>query len=99
MSDSLYGLLPDFYTLTITDQQGCTSVWTFEVKYTSATNETENITHLLIYPNPALQSTTLEVHDPKALEPAWLDLYDATGRKIRSFTMPKDAGKLIHQIP
>jgi hypothetical protein len=99
MTDEIDDLLPNFYMLTVTDQQGCTSVWTFEVKYTSGTDETENVAHLLVYPNPASQATNLELISLKAFSPAWLDLFDVAGRKIKSFNIAQNAGSSTWQIP
>lgn len=99
MSDEIDGLLPNFYTLTVTDQEGCTSVWTFEVKYTSGLDEAENFAHLFIYPNPASHFANLEVSNSKAKTLFWLDLFDVSGRKVKSFNILQDAGKLNWQIP
>lgn len=87
------------YTLTVTDWQGRTSVWAFEVKYTSGLDEAESVTQLLIYPNPTAHLANLELNSLKTLSPAWLDLFDAAGRKIKSFNILQKTGDFTWQIP
>ena len=84
--DLLAGLLPGFYTLTVTDQRGCEAVWIFEVKFTSGTKEGEGQAVLLIYPNPAGESTVLSTDFRD--RPALLEMYDAAGRPARSAELP-----------
>ncbi|MBP6825767.1 MAG: hypothetical protein KA165_04310 [Saprospiraceae bacterium] len=86
--DMLTGLTPGFYTLTVTDERGCQAVWTFEVKYTSDTKEGEGQAVLLIYPNPAGESTVLSADFRDKPAPALLEIYDAGGRLARSAELP-----------
>jgi len=87
MESTLGNLTPGLYTLTVTDERGCESAWTFEVRYTSGTDEAAGQATLLIYPSPAAESATIigEFPDQK---PTVLELYNAAGRLIRSWPLP-----------
>ena len=99
LGDAIDSLLPSFYLLTVTDQEDCTVIWTFEVKYTSGVDDAENFAHLLIYPNPASHLVNLEASNLKSLTPAWLDLFNATGQKVKSFDILQKAENSKWQIP
>jgi len=83
-ADMLNGLLPGFYTLTVTDERGCEAVWTFEVKAVSSTGGAEEITaSLIVYPNPARGEATVRGEFESAT-PSLIEIYDTTGRLLRS---------------
>ncbi|MCW5921252.1 MAG: T9SS type A sorting domain-containing protein [Saprospiraceae bacterium] len=69
------------------------------MKYTSGLDEAESVTQLLIYPNPTAHLANLELNSLKTLSPAWLDLFDAAGRKIKSFNILQKTGDFTWQIP
>ncbi|GAB4488828.1 MAG: hypothetical protein OHK0019_05690 [Saprospiraceae bacterium] len=81
--DMISGLLPGFYTLTVTDERGCEAAWIFEVKAVLGTGEAEGQAILIIYPNPARESVTIKGNFENAM-PSFVEIYDAGGRLIRS---------------
>ncbi len=91
MAGMLQSLLPGQYLLTVTDDRGCQPTRTFEVGSVSNTKETQQPITLLIYPNPASESTTLS-GDFEGRMPAALELYDATGRLVHTWVWPQSGG-------
>jgi hypothetical protein len=97
MDNMLSGLLPGFYTLTVTDERGCEAVWTFEVKFISGTGEADQPAVLFLYPVPAGAGVTLEGEIP-GKTPASLELYDAAGRLASKQPVPGNSRRFNWQI-
>lgn len=74
------GLVAGLYTVTVTDDRGCTASTTVEVKYFSGTSEVGTIA-LHVYPNPA--SEWVQVQLPDQVQATRLELLDAQGRIIQ----------------
>ncbi|MBK8192459.1 MAG: SprB repeat-containing protein [Lewinellaceae bacterium] len=52
MNDTLGALLPGLYTLTLSDERGCSATGSFEVSWSSGTSEAGSRAHLLLFPTP-----------------------------------------------
>ncbi|MBN8678035.1 MAG: hypothetical protein J0M29_07400 [Chitinophagales bacterium] len=74
------GLVAGLYTVTVTDDQGCTASTTVEVKYFSGTSEVGAIA-LHVYPNPA--SEWVQVQLPDQVQATRLELLDPQGRMVQ----------------
>lgn len=100
MNDAISGLLPGFYSVTVTDAHECTAAWTFEVKFISGVNEAGGQAWLLLYPNPAGEKVTLQGDFRDKPVPEMLELLDAGGRLIRSLALPPGSqGQSVWRIP
>lgn len=92
---SIAGLTAGLYTLTVTDDRGCTASATVEVKLMVGT-EDPAMRALLIYPNPAVD--WVEVVLPARLglaagvAPQRVELSDESGRVLRSAELDKGSG-------
>ncbi|MEQ8703157.1 MAG: T9SS type A sorting domain-containing protein, partial [Phaeodactylibacter sp.] len=72
----LLSLEPGFYSLSVTDANGCLANFSFEVELASGLNDSSTIPWRL-FPNPADQKVYVEL---PAGEPALLRFFDGTGR-------------------
>jgi SprB repeat len=74
------GLLPGLYTLTLSDQNGCTAAWTYALDWSSGTSS-PGAGAWLLYPNPTRGMALLKAPEGAgALRSA--DLVDAQGRAV-----------------
>jgi len=90
--DSLSGLTPGFYTLTLSDQNACTAAWTFEVKFITGTDENAGIIGtLILYPNPTADALTLSGRQTG--EPFLLEIFDAAGREVLTQRIAENGDK------
>ncbi len=69
------GLMPGWYTVTVTDGHGCTSTASGEVSFISGTEDMEAVT-LKVWPNPAATMLNFELPGSGRVE-----LYDPLGRR------------------
>ncbi|MCC6411664.1 MAG: SprB repeat-containing protein [Saprospiraceae bacterium] len=69
---------PGIYTVTITDDRGCTAVWTYEVSFTIGTGEAGTSGTFRVFPNPAHETLWLELEGLSGT----LGMYDAQGRRV-----------------
>lgn len=80
MADSLAGILPGAYSLTITDSAGCSSVHSFTVTFDSGLDDQNPPPHAFsIFPNPACETTRLAFERPVE-DPAQLQMLTAVGK-------------------
>ena len=74
------GLVSGFYTVTVTDNRGCTVSTTVEVKFYTSTSEVGAIA-LHVYPNPA--GEWVQVQLPDQVQATSLELLNPQGRLVR----------------
>lgn len=79
--DQLENVGDGIYTVTVTDAAGCTHAESFEVKTTSAVNETALLEQLSLTPNPTSGQALLRVQLKRAAS-FHLEVRDITGRLI-----------------
>ncbi|MCC7244089.1 MAG: T9SS type A sorting domain-containing protein [Saprospiraceae bacterium] len=91
------GLPTGFYTLTVKDQKGCASTWTFEVKATSGIHEpTAAVTRL--YPNPTMDKWALVVNWP-ASDKGYVAIFDPQGQRVRFQSLQLTVGEQTLNMP
>lgn len=84
------------YSVVVTNPQGCSASGQIEVTMipSNVGVPTLNATAMLsLYPNPAGQTLTIRVNDPKMYR-ATMTLLDATGRSVRSFVLEQTEQRL-----
>lgn len=94
--NSIGGLGPGTYTLTVTDAQGCTETREFEIISTSSTVPVQTLGVLYLYPNPAadwVRVTLPELEDSERR----LELMDASGRLLRTLPLKETQNTLLIQ--
>jgi len=78
------------YTLTVTDQNTCTSTDTLEIEDNTLTSISNSIVNFSIYPNPTSGTINLEgVHNNSMVE-----VYDLLGAKVASFIVTEQTKDL-----
>lgn len=78
------GLGPGTYTVTVTDENGCTAVESFELFLTSI-HEPDFAENISVYPNPAKEILNIEIGELKAYQ--WdIKLFDMLGTEIKSLS-------------
>jgi len=97
MSDSITGLLPGAYTVTVTDLQGCTATQSLRVKYLSDSQNPGERAVLRLYPNPATSFTYVEMPETTQT-PAALEVFDALGRRVRVFELEVALASNVWQV-
>jgi len=93
-TNAITGLAPGPYTLSVTDAQGCTDTWVFEVMSASGVAEMPERT-LLVVPNPS--SGLFEVRLPQRAGGA-LMVYNTHGQMLRVQTIAADASKVSLEL-
>jgi hypothetical protein len=79
-NQAIAGLEAGFYTVTVTDDRGCTATATVELKYFTGTEQLES-SALRLYPNPA--GDWVQVALPEELETGSMELLDFQGRIVQ----------------
>ncbi len=87
MEDSISNLASGTYTVTITDEQNCTTFQEFDVFLMSGTTQAEGLSNLRIYPNPATDWVHFML--PVTNGSCHLEVADASGKIIVSQVLPK----------
>ncbi|MEQ8705032.1 MAG: T9SS type A sorting domain-containing protein, partial [Phaeodactylibacter sp.] len=85
----LLSLEPGFYSLSVTDANGCLANFSFEVELASGLNDSSTIPWRL-FPNPTAQKVYVEL---PAGEPALLRFFDGTGRLVFAQKSSGGAGR------
>ncbi|MFN0174314.1 MAG: T9SS type A sorting domain-containing protein [Saprospiraceae bacterium] len=85
--DAINNLESGIYTVTVTDEQGCSNLWEFEVLLITGTDQQGDLTNLRIYPNPATDWVHLLL--PEAESEILLEVVDASGKTIIIQHIPK----------
>lgn len=92
-------LLPGTYTVTVTDNRGCTAVQMAVIKILNAVGDPKTGGTLLFFPNPAIGSTTVRGQTQEPWRVAALRLLDAQGRPGPSIPVTPDGdGVFAHHI-
>ena len=86
LEDSIGNLASGTYTVTVTDEQGCSKSWEFEVLLMSSLSQALGLQNLLIYPNPAKDWVYLLL--PEGGDNQSLEISDASGKTIMMQTLP-----------
>ena len=79
---NLTNVLPNIYTLTITDAQGCTADKTFDVQFVSGAGSPQQSIAWQAFPNPAAAFVNLKGDAPHANAPLRYELLDAAGQTL-----------------
>ncbi len=96
-SDSIGGLEPGKYTLTVTDSAGCTEAFSFYVSYPDAVDEWLLQRNIKLYPNPTSTMLTLELSTGLAHTSSYtIHCYDLLGMRCYTGTLP--AYSYLHTI-
>lgn len=98
MNDTLGALLPGLYTLTLSDERGCSATGSFEVSWSSGTSEAGSRAHLLLFPNPAGATAAIQGELRDGRIPASLKIFDASGKEVRAVAMPGNTGVFYRQF-
>ena len=95
MVDSIGGLIPGTYLLTITDGFGCTTEFFFTVSFESGTNNSNKRQEIpfVIQPNPAGQSASIQFGLPQ--DNVRVRITDLNGLPIWSGVMPNGSNSLL----
>ena len=92
-TQDISGVVPGTYTVTVTDSWGCSLVETYIVDFASGISTISDSDKIEVYPNPAKDvffvKYSFEFPDNRPLE-----VYDATGRKIKSIICKENKGIL-----
>ena len=99
-SQSVGGLLPGSYSLTIADAVGCNEVFEFEVDIMVSTGQTFRANfEATLYPNPIQQNpfAILSIYSINS-QTATLKLFDASGRISQKETLLLASGQTIHKL-
>lgn len=92
MADSISQLAAGVYTVTVSDAEGCTSSWAFEVQQMVGIIQTAKLHNLLIYPNPARDWVDILI--PQTEQGLSLEITDLLGKVIFSKVL-QDPGELF----
>ena len=94
--DVITGLLPDDYTVTVTDANNCSATATVTVQFTVSVASAKNAIQLSIYPNPAKDNVnvTVELNESKNVS---LEVFNVLGEKVIARNLGKTA-KANHAI-
>jgi parallel beta-helix repeat protein len=82
-SSTATGLLPETYTVTITDNNGCVLTDSVVVSFTTSINEEVNSSVITIYPNPVSNIFTLNVNI-NSNEILTLNIYNVIGSLVKT---------------
>jgi hypothetical protein len=98
-SQSISGLAPGTYGLTVTEDGGCSTSYQFTVEGASATTETgQNVFGAVIVPNPSnANGATLSIKSLTG-EVVWA-VFDATGRQMASGNTDRKTISLPKELP
>ena len=87
-TNNLANILPGLYTLTITDANGCSNAFNFEVDFTSSTLEIDILETWTLFPNLASQD---DIHIiPSSSKKYYYRIYDSSGRRLLTGMVPLD---------
>ncbi len=89
------GLSPGFYGVDVTDSQGCTTSFLFEIQEITATEEIDFIERFSVSPNPASELINIELELNKNLGLS-IDLINSLGEIMYESNI--DASSPMHQI-
>ncbi len=78
---SLTNLAPGSYTVTVTDNNGCTSTQTFTVGFGSAVQDIAALGSVRVYPNPASSELFVDLSLQQAAD-VQISLYTVTGALV-----------------
>jgi hypothetical protein len=81
-NDTLTNLCAASYSVTVTDDSGCSTTTSVIIATTAGINEINAVSPLMLYPNPTHQQTILQLNNPTG-ESCKLSIYDAQGREIK----------------
>lgn len=86
------------YHLKITDKNGCSKEFIFEIDFTSSTHFHESSFSYRIYPNPVFNHFTNIQTNSQEKENLSIQIYDATGRLLKNKKLIVDIGKNSYPI-
>ena len=90
---SIQNLSPEKYSLTITDSNGCSEEFEFEVSFTSSIYANHHKFSSVIFPNPIFNNfTTIEINSNKK-ENLAITIYDVMGKLVNYQALKIEIGK------
>lgn len=75
-------LTAGIYLVVISDANGCSSAFSFEIPLASSTQENVNLNGLAIFPNPTSNTWKISRENRQDLSKLSLELYDSSGRLV-----------------
>lgn len=92
-STAIQNLSPEKYSLTITDSNGCSEEFEFEISFTSSIYANHHTFSSTIFPNPIFNNfTTIEINSNKK-ENLAITIYDTMGKFINYQALKIEIGK------
>jgi hypothetical protein len=96
-TEDLTGVVPDNYTVTITDDWGCILVETYTVGYTTGLPGTAGNDKIVLYPNPTEGIFNVR-YQFVADRNVHFEIFDAMGRLVKRLNTPSNQGSVTFDM-
>jgi choice-of-anchor B domain-containing protein len=92
-TDTATNLAPGTYHVTVTDDNGCSSVDSVVIGVNTGIGQNES-DYIQVFPNPFVNNLTLQYHFNELKEPARIQVFDLTGRLVYNNVINKTEGNI-----